>query len=88
MVFAIDNSFSMRQDDRFAAAKQAALEQINAMHEDDRGQIVSFGGPARLLTDMTGDRRPCAPRSPLLRPATIPVPTPSLPACSVPPPRA
>ena len=57
MVFAIDNSFSMRQDDRFASAKQAALDQINAMHEDDRGQVVSFGGPAKLLTDMTSDRQ-------------------------------
>jgi hypothetical protein len=57
MVFAIDNSFSMRQGDRFAAAKQAALDQINAMHEDDRGQVVTFGGPARLVTDMTQDRQ-------------------------------
>ena len=32
MVFAIDNSFSMRQGDRFANAKKAALDQINAMH--------------------------------------------------------
>jgi Aerotolerance regulator N-terminal/von Willebrand factor type A domain len=57
MVFAIDNSFSMRQDDRFASAKKAALDQINAMHEDDRGQVISFGGPAKLLTDMTQDKQ-------------------------------
>ncbi len=57
MVFAIDNSFSMRQDDRFAAAKKAALDQINAMHPDDRGQVISFGGPAKLLTDMTQDKQ-------------------------------
>jgi hypothetical protein len=57
MVFAIDNSFSMRQGDRFASAKQAALDQIDAMHEGDRGQVVSFGGPARLVTDMTSDRQ-------------------------------
>jgi len=57
MVFAIDNSFSMRQDDRFAAAKKAALDDINAMHEDDRGQVISFGGPAKLLTDMTQDKQ-------------------------------
>src|SRR5205085_10364295 len=42
MVFAIDNSFSMRQGDRFARAKQAAVEQINLMHQDDRGQVISF----------------------------------------------
>ncbi len=57
MVFAIDNSFSMRQGDRFSAAKQAALDQIDAMRADDRGQVVSFGGPTRLLTDMTQDRQ-------------------------------
>src|SRR5580692_4092655 len=36
MVFAIDNSFSMRQGDRFAAAQKAALDAINAMRPDDR----------------------------------------------------
>ncbi|MEP6716068.1 MAG: BatA domain-containing protein, partial [Terriglobia bacterium] len=56
-VFAIDNSFSMRQDDRFAHAKQAALDQIGKMRPEDRGQVVSFGGPAKLLTDMTTDHQ-------------------------------
>ena len=57
VVFAIDNSFSMRQGDRFANAKKAALDQINAMRESDRGQVISFGGPAKLLTDMTQDKQ-------------------------------
>jgi hypothetical protein len=57
LIFAIDNSFSMRQGDRFANAKQAALDQINAMRSDDRGQVISFGGPARLLTDMVSDKQ-------------------------------
>jgi hypothetical protein len=57
MMFAIDNSFSMRQGDRFAAAKKGALDQINSMRADDRGQVVSFGGPAKLLTDMTQDKQ-------------------------------
>src|ERR1019366_6402485 len=56
MIFAVDNSFSMRQGDRFANAKKAALDQINAMRQDDRGQVVSFGGPGRLLSDMTSDK--------------------------------
>jgi hypothetical protein len=56
-VFAMDNSFSMRQGDRFANAKKGAIDQINAMREEDRGQIVSFGGAARLLTDMTPDKQ-------------------------------
>ncbi len=57
MVFAIDNSFSMREGDRFASAKKSALDQINAMHADDRGQVITFGGPAKLLTDMTQDKQ-------------------------------
>jgi hypothetical protein len=57
MVFAIDNSFSMQQDDRFASAKKAALDSINAMRPDDRGQVISFGGPSKLLTDMTQDKQ-------------------------------
>lgn len=57
MVFAIDNSFSMNQDDRFGSAKKAALSEINAMHPDDRGQVISFGGASKLLTDMTQDKQ-------------------------------
>ena len=57
MVFAVDNSFSMQQDDRFANAKKAALDSINAMRPDDRGQVISFGGPSKLLTDMTQDKQ-------------------------------
>ena len=41
MIFAIDNSFSMNQGGHFAAAKKAALDEINAMRADDRGQVVS-----------------------------------------------
>jgi hypothetical protein len=57
IIFAVDNSFSMRQGDRFANAKKAALDQVNAMHPDDRGQLITFGGPTRLLTDMTQDKQ-------------------------------
>jgi hypothetical protein len=57
VVFAIDNSFSMRQGDRFADAKKAALDQINAMGPSDRGQVISFGGQAKLLSDMTQDKQ-------------------------------
>jgi len=57
MIFAVDNSFSMNQDDRFANAKKGALAEINAMHADDRGQVVSFGGASKLLTDMTQDKQ-------------------------------
>ena len=57
MVFAIDNSFSMRQGDRFARAKDEARAEINKMHSEDRGQVISFGGPAKLLTDITPDKQ-------------------------------
>jgi hypothetical protein len=57
IVFAIDNSFSMRQDDRFNKAKDAARDEIRKMRDIDHGQIVTFGGPAKLVTDMTSDRQ-------------------------------
>jgi hypothetical protein len=57
MVFAIDNSFSMRQDDRFTRAIDEARAEIGKMHEEDQGQVISFGGPARLLTEMTHDKQ-------------------------------
>ncbi len=57
MIFALDNSFSMRLDDRLARAKDAARAEIAKMHEGDHGQVVSFGGPAKLLTDVTPDKQ-------------------------------
>ena len=57
IIFALDNSFSMRQGDRFARAKQAALAAVNAMRDGDHGQVITFGGPARLVTDMITDKQ-------------------------------
>src|SRR4051794_17490489 len=57
VVFALDNSFSMRLNDRLTKAKEAARAEIAKMHDGDRGQVVSFGGPARLLTDVTPDKQ-------------------------------
>ena len=56
LLFAVDNSFSMRQGDRFSRAKDEARAEINKMHSEDRGQVISFGGPAKLLTDITPDK--------------------------------
>ncbi len=56
VIFALDNSFSMRQGDRFSRAKSDALSAVNSLGATDRGQIVTFGGAAKLLTDMTGDK--------------------------------
>jgi len=53
-VLAIDNSFSMRQDDRLAKAKAEALLTLNALHGP--AQIVSFSGQTRLITEMSSDK--------------------------------
>ena len=52
----LDDSFSMRQDNRFQRAKQDALSVVNGMRPSDRAQLISFGGPTRLLTNLTADR--------------------------------
>ncbi|NDJ11737.1 MAG: VWA domain-containing protein [Acidobacteriia bacterium] len=57
VVFALDNSLSMRRGGAFAKAKQQALAEIARLGDADRGQVVTFGGPAKLVTDMTGDKQ-------------------------------
>jgi hypothetical protein len=57
VVIALDNSFSMRQDGRFARAKSDALSAVNSLGDGDRGQVITFGGSAKLLTEMTGDKQ-------------------------------
>lgn len=56
IVLALDNSLSMRRGGAFAKAKEQALAEIAKMGKADRAQIVTFGGPARLVTDMTSDQ--------------------------------
>jgi hypothetical protein len=53
-VLAIDNSFSMRQDDRLAKAKTEALAALAGL--SGPAQIVSFSGQTRLLTEMSADK--------------------------------
>jgi hypothetical protein len=52
----IDDSFSMRQGSRFERAKQDAIQVIRGMRAADRAQLIAFGGPTRLLTNLIGDR--------------------------------
>jgi hypothetical protein len=52
-VLAIDNSFSMRQDDRLAKAKAEALSTLAGLHGP--AQVLSFSGQTRLITEMTSD---------------------------------
>ena len=54
-VFAIDNSFSMRTGDRFASAKQQALDALSGFRGGDLGQVVSFSTQVNMLTQQTED---------------------------------
>lgn len=56
VIIAVDNSFSMRQDGRFAQAKQGAFDQLAKLGVGDRAQVVTFGGSAKLLSGMTTDK--------------------------------
>ncbi len=57
VVIALDNSFSMRQDGHFDAAKKDAVSAVNSLGDGDRGQVITFGGAAKLLTEMTADKQ-------------------------------
>ncbi len=57
VVIALDNSFSMRLGDHFARAKKDALDTVQSLGDADRGQIVTFGGAAKLVTEMTADKQ-------------------------------
>ena len=57
MVIALDNSFSMRLGDHFERAKKDALDAVQSLGDADRGQVITFGGSAKLLTEMTGDKQ-------------------------------
>ena len=52
----LDDSFSMRQGNRFSRARQDALSIVDGMGASDRAQVIAFGGPTRLLTNLTGDK--------------------------------
>ncbi len=51
----VDDSLSMREGDRLDRAKSAALAVIRGLATADRAQVIVFGGPTRLLTNLTGD---------------------------------
>jgi hypothetical protein len=57
VVIALDNSFSMRLSDHFTKAKKDALDAVSALGDGDRGQVITFGGAAKLLTEMTADKQ-------------------------------
>jgi hypothetical protein len=55
VVLAIDQSFSMRQGDRFAQAKQAARSLLGRMQPGDNAQVVAFAGQVRVAGQPTND---------------------------------
>jgi hypothetical protein len=57
VIIALDNSFSMREGDHFTQAKKDALDAVRALGVADRGQVITFGGAAKLITEMTGDKQ-------------------------------
>jgi hypothetical protein len=56
LALCIDDSYSMKQGGRLEQAKQDALKVIAGMNAADRAQVLAFGGPTRVLTDMVNDK--------------------------------
>ncbi len=56
VLLALDESFSMRQGDRMARARGAALDTLSRLGAGDRVQVVAFAGAVRMLTQPTQDR--------------------------------
>ncbi len=56
LALCIDDSFSMKQGGRLEQAKTDALKVIDGMHAADRAQVLAFGGPTRVLTDLVNDK--------------------------------
>jgi hypothetical protein len=50
-VLAIDNSFSMRQGDRLARAKQEAARVAGALRAEDKLQVLAFGSQVQVMGD-------------------------------------
>ena len=56
LALCIDDSYSMKQGGRLEQARQDALKVVAGMSAADRAQVLAFGGPTRVLTDMVNDR--------------------------------
>ena len=56
LALCIDDSYSMKQGGRLEQVKQDALKVIAGMGVADRAQVLAFGGPTRVLTDMINDK--------------------------------
>jgi hypothetical protein len=55
LVFAIDNSFSMRQGDRLERAKSGATSALRALRPEDRGLVLAVGAQGHMMGDPSID---------------------------------
>src|SRR5439155_19778711 len=56
VVFAVDNSYSMRQGGRLDRAKQDATQALSSMGAEDTGIAVEFGSSVHVMNEATTDR--------------------------------
>jgi hypothetical protein len=57
LALCVDDSYSMKQGGRLEQAKRDALKVVDGMGGGDRAQLLAFGGPTRVLTDMVNDKQ-------------------------------
>lgn len=55
-ILALDDSFSMRAEDRMGQARAQALELLSQLPGADTAQVIAFDSRVHLLTQATGDR--------------------------------
>lgn len=55
IVFAIDNSFSMRQGDRLERAKSEATSAVSALRPEDRGLVLAAGAQGHMMGEPSSD---------------------------------
>src|SRR5579863_7831131 len=55
MVVVIDRSFSMRDGDRLARAKEQALQVLNNLKPGDQAQVIALAGQVQSLTQVVND---------------------------------
>lgn len=55
LLIVLDNSLSMRAGDRFANAKQQAIQKLAAKPRSQRAQVIALGGQVQLLTQPISD---------------------------------
>jgi len=56
VVFALDNSYSMRQGGRLDRAKQQAMTALSSLGGEDTGVVLQFGSAVHLMNEATTDR--------------------------------